>query len=267
MSGDDRDGGGRDVVSYEVHDRVAVLTIERPERRNAMSLEVFDRLRAHVERAGSDDAAGAVVVRGRDGVFSSGIDTAVLRDQARDGIDLDFIERLQSSFTAFEDCPKPTIAAIEGHCYGAGLQLAVACHLRAVAPTARLAILEPRWGLIPDLGGTHRLPRLVGLGRAIELVVSARTVDADEAHRMGLAEIRLDAKDPHADALAYAARLAAGPLAVRLAPQLIRDNLGRSRAQALRYEAETQQLCIAGEDFREAVRAASEEREPRFVGR
>lgn len=256
-----------DAVSYRIEDGVACITIERPDKRNAMSLEVFDGLGEAARRADADPEAGAVVVSGRGGVFSSGIDTSVFAGQSDSGVDQDFIERLQSSFTAFEDCSKPTVAAIQGYCFGAGIQLAAACHLRAVAPDAQLAVLESRWALVPDLGGTYRLPRLVGLGRATELVVTARKVPADEALAIGLAERRLDADDPMADAVRFAARLAAGPGAVRRAPRLLRENLTRPRDEALAAEGRTQAECIGGPDFAEAVTAALEGREPRFVGR
>jgi enoyl-CoA hydratase/carnithine racemase len=256
-----------EVVSYEVSDGVAHVTVERPERRNAMSLAVFDQLTERAAEAGADDRVGAVVVSGRDGTFSSGIDVSVFGDQLHDGVDPDFIARLQAAFTAYEDLDKPTVAAIEGYCFGGGIQLAVACHLRAVAPDAQLAVMEARWGLVPDLGGTWRLPRLVGLGRATELTLTARRVGAAEALAIGLAEVALDADDAQGQAHDLAARLAAGPGAVRRAPRLLRENLGRDRDAALRAEAETQVRCIAGPDFTEAVTAGLEGRDPRFVGR
>lgn len=256
-----------ELVAYELIEGVAVITIDRPQRRNAMSLEVFDGLRARAEQAGDDDGAGAVLVRGAGGVFSSGIDTSVFGGQAEEGISEAFIRRLQDSFTAFEVLDKPTVAAIEGYCFGAGLQLAVACHLRAVGPTAVLSVMERRWGLIPDLGGTHRLPRLVGLGRATELALTARRVTAEEALAMGLADVALPADDPQGTVLAYAKQLACGPGAVRRLPRLLRENLGRSRDEALAAERAAQRACIEGPDFKEAVMASLEGREPEFVGR
>lgn len=256
-----------DVVSYEVVDGVALVTIERPDRRNAMSLDVFDGLHARAAQAADDPEVGAVVVRGRDGVFSSGIDTSVFGGQAEEGVTHGFIARLQAAFTAYEDLDTPTIAAVEGHCYGAGLQLALACHLRAVAPDARLALMEARWGLVPDLGGTWRLSRLVGPGRATELALSARVVGAQEALGTGLAELALDAADPQGEALACARRLASGPHALRRLPRLVRDNVGRDRTAALAAEADAQVACIAHPDFGEAVTARMEGRDPRFVGR
>ena len=254
-------------VSYEVHDGVAHVTIERPDKRNAMTMEVFDALGEAAARAADDATVGAVLVAGRGGTFSSGIDVSVFAGHGPDGLDPDLIRRLQASFTAFEELDKPTIAAIEGYCFGGGIQLAAACHVRAVAPDAELSVLEARWAIIPDLGGSWRLPRLVGLGRATELTLTARRVPADEALAMGLAEVRLGADAPLEEAHGYAARLAAGPGAVRRAPRLLRENVQRDRTAALDAEVTTQLACLTGPDFREAVAATLERREPVFVGR
>jgi enoyl-CoA hydratase/carnithine racemase len=258
---------GSDEVSYDVVDGVAHVTIERPDKRNAMSLEVFDQLTEHAARAADDDEVGAVVVSGRGGTFSSGIDVSVFGSQLEGGVDEAFIARLQAAFTAYEELDVPTIAAIEGYCFGAGVQLALACHLRMVAPDARFSVMESRWALVPDLGGTHRLPRVVGLGRATELTLTARELPAEEALAIGLAEVALPAEAPQDAAHAYAARLAAGPGAVRWAPRLLRENLGRGREEALAAEARTQRRCIEGPDFTEAVTAHLEGRAPTFEGR
>lgn len=254
-----------DVVRYEVRDRVAVVTIDRPDVRNAMDLDVFDGLRAAGERAATDDDAGAVLVHGAEGNLSSGLDVSMMGELAGE-VDHAFIARLQDAFTVFEDCDKPTVALVEGHCLGGGVQLAVACHVRLVAPTARMSVLERRWGLVPDLGGTWRLPRLVGLGRATELVVTARTVEAEEALAIGLGEVAVGADDPFGEALRWTAALAAGPGAVRRAPRLLRENLTATRDDALHAEREAQLACLAGPDTTEAVVAHLEGRDPEFVG-
>jgi enoyl-CoA hydratase len=255
-----------DKVTYEVVDAVAIVTIDRPEVRNAMDLDVFDQLTEAGRRAQTDARAGAVLVRGADGTFSSGLDVSVLGARGGQRIDADFIARLQSAFTVFEECDKPTIAAIEGYCFGGGVQLALACHLRAVAPDAQLSVLERRWGLVPDLGGTVRLPRLIGLGRATELTVTARRVPAQEALQIGLAEVALDGADPQQQAHEFAAGLAAGPGAVRRAPRLLRENFSRPRDAGLEAEARAQLACLAGPDTTEALAAHLEGRTPRFVG-
>lgn len=267
-----------DAVSYEVTDRVAVVTIDRPDKRNAMSMDVFDGLLTAGERAGEDaqgddgvGGVGAVLVRGAGGVFSAGIDVSTFGGQLggdtgeaeRDR----FIAHLQDSFTVFEDLDVPSVAAIEGYCFGAGIQLAAACHVRLVTPEAEISVMETRWGLVPDLGGCHRLPRLVGLGRATELAVTARRVSGQEAVAMGLCDQVLPTEQPQEAAFAYARRLAHGPGAVRRIPRLMRENLDRDRTTALAAERAAQLETMAGPDFTEAVTAGLQQRDPSFVGR
>lgn len=263
-----------DAVTYEVLDRVAVITIDRPDKKNAMSMEVFDGLRHRAEEAAADDAAGAVLVRGAGGVFSSGIDISVFSgwSAAADGADGDgnvgtaLLQRLQGAFNAIEEIDKPVVAAVDGYCFGGGLQLAIACHVRAVAPTAQFSVLEAKWGIIPDLGATHRLPRLIGVGRATELALTTRRIDAEEALRIGLAEVRLGGDEPQDEALAYAAQLAAGPAALRRTPRLFRENWYRDRDAALEADGVVQLQVMSGPDFQEAVAARLEGREPRYTG-
>ena len=267
-------------VSYEVVEGVAHVTIDRPDKRNAMDLEVFAQLAESAARIQADASVGAVVVAGRGGTFSAGLDLATLgglltagHDPATAGedeagaLDPALVARLQATVTAYEELDVPVLAAIEGHCLGGGIQLAAACHLRAVAPTASMAVLEARWGLVPDLGGTYRLPRLVGPGRATELAMTARAFDAEEALRIGFAELALPADQPQAAAHEHAARWAAGPGSVRRVPRLVRENLARDRTGALGAEIAAQVAAVAGPDVREAITAHLEGRPPRFVGR
>lgn len=264
-----------DAVTYEVTDRLAVVTINRPDKRNAMSMAVFDGLRAAGERAAADASAaggvGAVLVRGAGGVFSAGIDIATFGTQLGEDVgeaERDaFIAHLQQAFTVYEDLDVPSVAAIEGYCFGAGIQLAAACHVRLVTADAQLSVLERRWGLVPDLGGTYRLPRLVGLGRATELALTARRVGGRDAVTMGLCDVLLPEDDPQQAAWDYAMALAHAPGATRRVPRLLRENLGRDRTTALAAERAAQMATMAGPDFREAVLAGLEGRDPEFVGR
>lgn len=253
-----------DVVTVRIVDRVAIVTLDRPDRRNALDWAMFDGLRAAAARIAADDQVGAAVVTGAGGTFSSGLDTSLFGAAGPDGVDADFIAGLQDAFTAFEDLPVPSIAAIQGWCLGGGAQLAAACHLRLVADDARIAIAERRWGLVPDLGGTYRLPRLIGLGRANDWVMTGRTVEADEAIATGFAQGRMADLE---EAVAYARDLATAPAATRRVPALLRENLDRSRDGALAAEARTQLQVMAGPDTAEAARAAVEGRPPEFVGR
>lgn len=251
-----------DVVSYEVVDRVGVVTIERPEAHNAMSLDVFDQLRMVGEQAAADPTARAVVVRGRGASFSSGLDVSTFGVEG--GIDDALIVRLQEAFTVYEEMDKVSIAAVRGYCFGGGIQLAIACHLRLATPDAQFSVLERKWGLVPDLGGTVRLPRLVGLGRATEMTVTARRVPADEALRIGLVDVALTSDDADAEALAFAKAVADAPTSTGWTPRLLRENLDRTGAEGRAAERATQLRAIAHEDFATTVAARFEGREPQY---
>jgi enoyl-CoA hydratase/carnithine racemase len=258
------------LTSISVVERVAHVVIERPEKRNAMSHAVLDGLLARageVAELVAADEVGAVVVAGRGSAFSAGLDLVDLAGLTVSPLGEDDVARAQAVFTAFEELDAPVLAAIDGVCLGAGLQLAIACHVRAVTERASLAVLEPRWGLVPDLGASWRLPRLIGQGRATELLLSARRVDAEEALRIGLAELRIDGEDALAAGHEIAARWAAGPEVLRHLPRLVRESQGPDRVRALGAEASLQLRMLAGGDVHEAVRAAVEGREPRFGGR
>jgi enoyl-CoA hydratase len=256
--------GTRRVTSLEIVDQVAHVVIERPEKRNAMDRAVLHGLAAHAAELADRRDVGAVVVSGRGDVFSAGLDLADLFTLTDGTLDASAIAEVQAVMTAFEELDVPVIAAIEGACLGAGVQLALACHLRAVAPSASLAVLEPRWGLVPDLGATWRLPRLVGVGRATELSLTGRAVGAEEALRIGLAEVALPLDAPQDAAHAFAVRLASGPEVLRHLPRLVRQASGASRTAALDAEAQLQLRMLAGGDVREAFRAAAEGRAPGF---
>lgn len=264
MSRRDHDAGpgGEVVTTSRADGGVAIVTLDRPRVRNAMDWSVFEGLQAAADALDTADDVGAVVVTGAGGTFSSGLDTALF-GAGGPAVDEAFIGRLQAAFTAFEDLSVPTVAAISGPCLGGGAQLAAACHLRLVADDAAIAIAERRWALVPDLGGTYRLPRLVGLGRATEWVMTGRTIDADEAVASGFAQGRYETFD---DVLGFARDLAAAPGATRRVAALLRGNLVRGRQEALAAEATVQLACLAGPDVTEAAMAAREGRPPRFVG-
>lgn len=257
------------VTELTFEDRVAHVVIDRPEKRNALSREVLARLLAHAaEIAGRirGREVGAVLVVGRGEHFSAGLDLADLAGLVTAELDEAGVAEVQAVLTGFEELDAPVLAAIDGVCLGAGMQLALACHVRGVTERASLAVLEPRWGLVPDLGASWRLPRLVGQGRATELMLSARRVDAAEALRIGLAELALPGQDARAAAHEVAARWAAGPEVLGVLPRLVREAAGAGRTEALRAEARLQLRMLAGGDVGEALRAAAEGREPRFSG-
>jgi len=262
-------GDGPQQVSLAVVERVAHVVIERPEKRNAMDRAALAALHRHAREVADAAAAGtvgAVVVAGRGEHLSAGLDLGDLAGLTSAQLTESDVAEVQAVFTAFEELDVPVLAAVDGVCLGAGMQLAIACHVRAVTSRASFAVMEPRWGLVPDLGASWRLPRLVGLGRATEMMLSARRVDAAEALAMGLADITLSDGDALAAGHEVAARWAAGPQVLAHLPRLAREAFGAGRAEALAAEGRLQLRMLAGGDVAEAVSAAAEGREPRFRG-
>ncbi len=257
-------------VRYEVDGSVAVVTLNRPEVLNAMDREVFFALREAAGRAAADPGVRALVLTGEGRAFSSGLDTSLFASGLDGGgtpLTLD-IAALQSCFSAYEEISIPTIAAIRGPALGGGIQLAVACDLRVAADDAELAVYEIRWGIIPDLGGTQRLPRLIGLGRAKELVLTGRRVAAAEALAWGLVNRVVPADTVLTEALAWARELAAGPpLALSAAKRLATSAFDVPVSAGLEREAMINRRLLASDDFREAVLARFEKRAPQFHAR
>lgn len=257
-------------------DGIVWLTLARPEKLNAFSLQMADELLLAGQELVEDSQVRGVIVRGEGRSFCVGIDTAEfdgnLHEQDEPSTDQEdpTIERIlkgQDCLTWLEEAPFPTVAAIHGHALGVGLQVALACDLRLVARDAKLGLLEQRWGLMPDGGGTQRLPRLVGPAKAKELIFTAVTIDGDEAERIGLANRVVDA-DALSDAVtALASELARQPpLPIQHVKEAVNRSHELSIRDGLRLEAEGQAACLRSSDFVEALRAAAEQRPSRFLG-
>ena len=256
--------------------------LNRPDKLNSFTPRMWSEMRALGRALVADPGdIRALVVRGEGRAFSSGIDTSVFGEGlsaealGEDGpprhedAKVNAILTAQDSYTWLAEAPFITIAAVRGYALGAGLQLAIACDIRVVARGAQLGLLEHKYGILPDLGGTQRLPRIVGVGKALELIATAARIDADEALRIGLVErvVEDDELDAAADELA--AQIAAQPpLAVRGAKRAVHAALdGRSVREGLVIEAEGQAVCLTSTDFTEAITAFVEGRPPEYTGR
>jgi enoyl-CoA hydratase/carnithine racemase len=255
-------------VRYQVDRQVATVTLDRPEKLNAMDRQMFGELEAAAASAAADPAVRAVLVTGAGRAFSSGLDVAEFAaadDPARAEA---MVADVQRAISAFELLPKPVVAAVNGLAVGGGLQLAIACDLRLASDRAEFASLEMRWAIVPDLGGTERLPRLVGLGRAKELIFTGRQVGADEALRIGLVNRVVPDHDLATEAAELAGGLAAGPtLALGLAKQALNESFERSTAAGMEAVRRAQRRTFASADHAEARAAFAERRPPRFAGR
>jgi enoyl-CoA hydratase len=246
---------------------VAILTINRPTVLNALNTQTVDELRRAMLELKADDTARAIVVTGAGPKsFVAGADInelAVLsptagREHALAG---------QHVFDVIENLGKPVIAAINGFALGGGCELAMACTLRIAADTARLGQPEIALGLIPGYAGTQRLPRLVGRGRAMEMLLTGAPVGADEAQRIGLVHRVVPAADLMTEARKLAAQLAANaPVAMRYIINAVHKGAEMPFAEACQYEATLFGLVASTDDMREGTAAFLEKRKPVFKG-
>ena len=252
------------VVEVREEGLLARLVLRRPEVLNAMSVEVFDGLAEAADRVARMEEVRVLVVSGEGRSFSSGIDTSSFGTVSGDPKTQ--IARAQAGFRKLAALPIPTIAAVRGHALGAGLQLALACDLRVVASDASLGLLEARYGLVPDLGGTQRLPRLVGPSRAKKMIWLAERVDGEEAGRIGLADVvvKPEELDAAVDALSEAL-IAAPPLAVRAVKRLVEVAASAPLEEGMDEEARAQEQMLTSNDFAEAISAFIEKRQANFT--
>jgi len=254
-----------DVLLMEVAEGIATLTINRPEVLNALDDAVKARLDEVLPALEQDGAVGAVILTGAgDRAFVSGAD---IRGLAAKGPQHRLAHGLAETFWALERLPKPTIAAVNGYALGGGCELALACDLRIASERARFGQPEVNLGILPGAGGTQRLPRLVGIGKAKELIFTGAIIDAAEAKSIGL----VNQVVPHADLLPRAREMARlilskGPLAVRLAKAAITVGMAEGMLPGLAFEKMAQAFLFTTADRAEGMQAFLEKRPPRFRG-
>jgi enoyl-CoA hydratase len=258
---------GADLVLLAEQEGIATVTINRPEKLNALSEDVIAGLTRVFERCRDSRSTQAVILTGAgDRAFVAGADIAVLSSldprSARETA-----QRGQQLTVLMESLGKPVIAAINGYAFGGGLELAMACSFRFAVEGAKLGQPEVKLGLIAGYGGTQRLPRLVGRGRALEILLSGEPIDAAEACRIGLVNrvVKREALLDEARAMAKKI-MAVGPLAVRYTLEAVHRGLEGSLAEGLRLEAELFGKIAATEDMKEGTSAFLSKRVPKFTG-
>src|ERR1700675_4348182 len=255
-------------VLYEKMKGIAYVTLNRPKVLNALNTPTWADLRAAFEDARDDEAVRGVILTGAgDKAFIAGADVSELAHVT--ALQAEQSSRFgQEVLDLIENLGKPVIAAINGFALGGGCETAMACTIRIAVETAKFGQPEVKLGLVPGGGGTQRLPRLVGKGRALQLILSGEMIDAQEAYRIGLVNEIVPATDLLTRAEAIVNKIAANaPIAIKLSLEAVNKGLEASQDEGLLLEASYFGLCAATEDKKEGTSAFLEKRAPQFRGR
>ncbi|GGK84185.1 enoyl-CoA hydratase/isomerase family protein [Streptomyces flaveus] len=255
------------VLRVEVRDRVAVFTLDRPERLNAIGSETVGLLRDALADVREDDSVRALVLAGAGRAFSAGADLGEIESCTTPGQFRAFVGRLTDAYALLENFPKPSVAAVHGFAFGGGLELALACDLRVAERGTRLGLPEMKLGVLPGAGGTQRLPRLVPPAIAKQMILTGEPIDAERAYALGLVNELAEPGEALKAAETLAARLAAGaPLALAAGKRLVDHGLGMDLETAIAYERETVSVLFSTEDRAEGLKAFRERRPGEFRG-
>lgn len=253
---------------YEKKETIAILTINRPEKMNALSNQLTSELKMVLETIENDESLRVLLITGAgDKAFVAGADIneLVIRD-ARIGRKVS--KERQDLFSRIENLAIPVIAAVNGYALGGGLELAMACSIRICSDRARFGAPEVKLGIIPGDGGTQRLPRLIGLGRAMEMILSGDLIDANEAYRIGLANKVVPHEDLMKKTLELAEKIASRPpLAVQFAKEAVNSSARSGTESGYILESYLHALSCTTEDKKEGVSAFLEKRKGQFKGK
>ena len=259
-------------VIYTVTENVATITLNRPERLNALSPQLRLDLKNALEVADTSNEVRAIIITGAGRGFCSGGDVKAMNEANESGTAGPLNDKIapvrDQVVLAMRNSDKPVIAAVNGPAAGAGMNIALACDIRVASDTARFGQTFSRRGLHPDWGGTYFLPRIVGMAKACELIWSGKMIDAAEALHLGIVSEVTEPGVLLETAQALALSFAAGPpIAIRLAKRAMYRAMDSSLREALEFETYAQNICRDTEDAKEGIRAFVEKRDPDFTGR
>ena len=253
---------------FEQKDKIAFITINRPDKLNALNKETLIEIGQAFDEIANDDSIKGVLITGSgEKAFVAGAD--ILEISTLDNISgTEFALEGQEVFNKIENCSKPVVAAVNGFALGGGCELALACHIRYASENAKFGQPEVNLGVIPGFGGTQRLSRIIGKGRALELLMSGNMVDANEAYRIGLVNKVL----PQSELISESEKLlntilSKGPYAVSMIIEAVNEGLDKKLDVALNHEANLFGQTCATEDMREGTIAFLEKRKPDFIGK
>lgn len=255
-------------ITYEVKDGVGIISINRPKVLNALNAKTLDELENAFAEAFGDDTVSVLILTGSgEKAFVAGADINEIAELSGP-LGREFALRGQRLLNLIENGGKPVIAAVNGYALGGGTEIALACHIRVASKNARFGQPEVKLGVIPGYGGTQRLPRLIGKGAALELILTGEMIDAERAYQLGLVNRLVEQEELMNAALDVAKKMMAnGPVAVRSALDAVNRGLNTTLEEGLRIEADLFGWVCATEDKAEGTDAFLNKRKPEFKGR
>lgn len=256
------------VVLSKINEHIAQITLNRSQVLNALNQDLLLQLAKICDELSHDSSTRAVVLTGAGNAFCAGADLKERKEMTLNQT-LEFVELIRNTFTRVSELPMPTIAAIHGVAFGGGLELALACDMRVLAKNAQIGLTECALGILPGAGGTQRLPRLVGIGRAKEMILTAKRMDATQAYQFGLVnELAEDIQETLEKAVLLAKQAArCAPLSVRAAKVAIDEGFSEEIHDGLALELRAYESILYTEDRVEGLKAFSERREPTYKGK
>ena len=250
---------------YEKKERIGIITINRPKRMNALNSTVLEEFNQVLSEIEGDDDVKVVIITGNEKCFAAGADITEISELATPLDAHVFIKNAQSTFNRIEDLEKPSIAAIAGPALGGGCELSMACDLRIAAENAMIGLPEIKLGVLPGGGGTQRLPRLVGLTKAKELLYTGDFIDAKEAYRIGLVNKVVPVESLMDEAIKMAKKMVAQPgVALKVIKNVVNTGINVDLRTGLAVEARGFEILCSTEDRIEGVKAFLEKRKPVF---
>lgn len=256
-----------EALIYQKQDNVATVTLNRPAKKNALNKKLLAELQTAISEADKDREVKVLIVTGAGDAFCAGDDLSESDFSSAFAL-RNSLTRVQALLAELEEMGKPTIAAINGLALGGGCEMALACDIRIASSKAVMGVPEIKIGLMPGAGGTQRLPRLVGISKALEMIFSGDPVSAEEAYRIGLVS-KVAAPDKlMAEARLLASRFVDKPSqALRMVKEVVKTGANMDLRSALRFELESVSLLSVTEDWKEGIKAFLEKRKPDFKGR
>ena len=250
-----------------MNQHIALLTLNRPESANALSSSLLDELNEHLNRLEAAPNRRVIIITGNGKAFCAGADLKE-REGMNDDQVIEAVSYIRNTISRVEKLPMPTIAAINGAAFGGGLELALACDIRIARSTAKLGLTETSLGIIPGAGGTQRLSRLIGIGKAKYFILSAKRITSEEAFQYGIVEEVIQEEDFIEQVLDLANKIAEnGPIGVEQAKKAIQEGYHTDLETGLKIEFECYQKTIPTSDRLEGIKAFKEKRKPVYKGK